>query len=244
MTIACTVPKDVAPRIRFVRQLVVPEQVTEDVVAAREVIAFQTGERTAFTSLYRRYFDRVYNHLAMTLRDRHEAEDSAQEVFVKAYRGLPRYELRPGVPFRSWLFRIVRNHAADHARQRQEAEATEPETLDRLRDNGLSQVDVHALEWLRDDHLVLLIERLPPAQRQVVMLRYMMDLSIKQIAEVLGRSPSAVAQLHHRATKFLEQRLRMAGRRGAGDHRPRASMRGPRRQITVVRERRFALLKR
>jgi DNA-directed RNA polymerase specialized sigma24 family protein len=72
--------------------------------------------------------------------------------------------------------------------------------------------DMHVLSWLEDGELLTLIERMPLAQRQVMLLRYMMDLSCPEIAAILGRSPDAIRQLQHRALTFLRGRLTALGR--------------------------------
>src|SRR5687767_3049379 len=89
----------------------------DDADSARLVVAVQAGDRDAFGKLYLRYFDGIYGYLRTALRDPHEAEDAAQDVFMQALRAIPRYELR-GQPPRRWLFRIARNQAIDRARRR------------------------------------------------------------------------------------------------------------------------------
>jgi DNA-binding CsgD family transcriptional regulator len=64
-----------------------------------------------------------------------------------------------------------------------------------------------SLDWLDDKRLLALIEQLPLAQRQVIVLRYMLELRAVEIATVLDRSPEAIRQLHQRAMRFLRQRL-------------------------------------
>lgn len=225
--------------IRFVRRVVAPVQVLEDVDTARLVTRLQSGDRSVFGAIYARYFDRVYTHVQMTLGDAHEAEDAAQEVFIRVLRHAGAYRFQD-VPFRAWLFKIARNCAMDVLQRRHRVDPESPERIGRRQEASGENGEIATLDWLSDSDLVLLIERLPTAQRQVVMLRYAMDLGYTEIAAVLGRSPDAVRQLHQRAMAFLKSRLGAVERRSLRDG-PRAPMRKTTCQQRVVRARRFAL---
>lgn len=181
----------------------------------RHVVRFQLGERQAFRELYEHNFDGVYGYLLTALRDRHEAEDAAQEVFLRALRALPRYEFR-GVPFEAWLFRIVRNYTISHKRREQPVSVADPADLERWRERrelreGIGQGA--ALE--SDEGLMTLVDCLPDPQRQVMVLRYMVGLEWSAIADVLERSNGAVRALEQRALKFLRVRLKALGEGGS-----------------------------
>src|SRR6478752_1261649 len=79
---------------------------------ARLVRAAQEGNRPAFASLVEAYWDRLYRWLYQLTRDRHLAEDLAQEAFLKALAHLDRF--KAGTNFRAWLFRIAHNAFANH----------------------------------------------------------------------------------------------------------------------------------
>jgi RNA polymerase sigma-70 factor (ECF subfamily) len=125
---------------------------------------------------------------------------------MRVLEALPGYERREA-PFRAWLFRIVRNTAIDRLRQRQRLSPEEPGVLARRRDEGSAIPAPDSNRWLEDAVLLGQIERLPLAQRQVIVLRYMMEFKTAEIAGVLNRSPEAVRQLHHRAMRFLRERM-------------------------------------
>ncbi|TMK38782.1 MAG: sigma-70 family RNA polymerase sigma factor [Actinobacteria bacterium] len=196
----------------------------EDADTGRMVTRWQAGERELFADIYRRYFDRVYAYLRMVLADSHEAEDATQQVFLQAMEALPRYELR-AVPFRAWLFRIVRNYSIKHLAKHSRVEVEDPDELDRRRGAGEESQSAEMPAWLTDEDLLFLVGRLTLVQRQVILLRFMMGLSAPEVAEVLGRSPEAVRQLQQRALSFLRERLIALG------HRPEvAPVRVPMRQ--------------
>ena len=228
-----------ADRLVFVERLDLGEELREDLDTARIVTRWQAGDRAVFAELYRRYFDRVYAYLRVALNDSHEAEDATQQVFIQMMEALGRYELR-ATPVRGWMFRIVRNHAISHARRSGRMRLEEPSALDQRREardeGGRSDV----LEWMTDTDMVVLVERLPLAQRQVLLLRYMLDLSFQEIAEILYRSPEAVRQLHQRALDSLRGRLDALGR-GANTPSLRVPMRGAWRPTLAARRDRFTL---
>jgi RNA polymerase sigma-70 factor (ECF subfamily) len=201
-------PPEAAPyaeQISFVERLEPSTLQREDADTARLVGRIQSGEHRLFDELYMRYFDRVYAYVRVTLQDPHEAEDVAQDVFVRVLEALPRYERR-GAPFRAWLFRIVRNSAINRLRQRQRLS---PELPDDVADRGGRGVvpAADSPRWLDDRNLLALVEELPLSQRQVIVLRYMMEFRSTEISKILDRSPDAVRQLHQRAMQFLRRRL-------------------------------------
>lgn len=160
-----------------------------------------------------RYFDRVYSYLRIALDDEHAAEDSAQQVFLKVMEALPRYERR-SQPFRAWLFTVVRNHAIRQLEKRARLELVDPVELNASH-GGIEDIGPRgstALNWVTDRELVMLVERLPVAQRQVLLLRFMMDLATSDIGAVLDRSTEDVRVLQSRALRFLEHRLTALGR--------------------------------
>lgn len=228
-----------ADRLAFVERVEPSDQHARDVDSARLVVGFQAGDGAAFRDLYLRYFDAIYSYLSVALGDHHDAEDAAQQVFTKALEALPRYEVRPGKPFRAWLFRIARNEALATLRRKRLIELEDPDRIDRRREAGGAAADDLALEWLSDTDLVVLIERLPDAQRQVLALRYMLDLSRAEIAAVMQRTPAAVSQLEQRALRFLSDRLTALGRGPLRPHRPPMLIRL--RRMPVLGARRSAL---
>lgn len=213
-------------RLTFVERLEPSDRHAEDLDSARLVLAAQAGDRSAVSSLYLRYFDRLYTYLHVALRDSHEAEDIAQEAFLSMLATLPEYEVRVSQPFRVLLFRIARNRSIDHLRKHGIVDLETPEELDRLR-GALSQDPPGAFDSLSDGELAAYIRRLPVNQRQALMLRYALDFSSEEIGQVLGTTPQAVRNLQHRALCFLRRRLR--GRDGDSEE-----LSGGRRMASVV----------
>jgi RNA polymerase sigma-70 factor (ECF subfamily) len=140
----------------------------------------QQGDRTAFAALVERYWDRLYRWLYHLTRDRHAAEDLAQETLLKAWAGLDTF--RAGTNFGAWLFRIAHNNFANQhraaARKRQPLPPDLPDPDRGPVEQALSQ---EALEGL-----ARALNRLPTDFRAALLLRVEEGLSFRQIAEVLG----------------------------------------------------------
>jgi RNA polymerase sigma-70 factor (ECF subfamily) len=227
-------------RLAFVERLEPSTIHTEDTDTARLVTRFQAGDREAFKTVYSRYFDRIYGYLLVALESQEEAEDGTQQVFLKALEALPQYERR-SQPFRAWLFTIARHHALDHLRRSGRVETADPEVLDRQRErnaiNGEEELPI--LSAITDRDLVLFVNRLPLAQRQVLMLSFTADLSDRQIAAILDRTQENVRMLRSRALATLRDRLSAVGR--GTKTRRRARIRARVREAPILRSRRWAL---
>jgi RNA polymerase sigma-70 factor, ECF subfamily len=210
-----------AGRLVFVLRRLPSSQAAEDVEVARLVVEYQLGDVSALEDIYLRYFDRVYAYARVALRDAHGAEDVTQQVFTRVIEALPRYELRPGTPFRAWLFRIARNTILDSRAAQLRSQPEEPAMLEARRERHESAEASEALDWLTDADLYLFVELLPPSQREVLVLRYVLDMSNNEIAAALDRTSEAVRQLLSRAHRSLERRLVAAGRaRGRSERSP------------------------
>jgi RNA polymerase sigma-70 factor, ECF subfamily len=200
-------PRGELAGVTFVRADPADERRLEVAESLRLVVRFQLKDPTAFRAIYERHFDAVYRYLLTALRDVHEAEDAAQEAFVRALSALPRYEFR-GIPFEAWLFRIVRNCALNVRRRARPVSPADPEELERWRERRDERAAMNAaVPWESDAELLYLVERLPVPQRQVIVLRYMVGLEWADIADILDRSSGAVRQLEQRALRFLRTRL-------------------------------------
>lgn len=154
-----------------------------------------------FGALYDLHFERVYAYIAARTRDRATAEDLTAEVFYKALANLANYEWR-GVPFAAWLLRIAANAIVDHAKgayREIPAEDDPPEP---------SKAEMRVVEDRA--RLFRLVRELPETQRQVVQHRFVDELSIREVAERLGKTEGAIKQLQLRALERL--RAQMGGR--------------------------------
>ena len=156
------------------------------------------GDEQAFGVLVKRY-ERPVRAIALdVLGDYHLAADVSQDAFVTAYENLPR--LRKHVAFGPWLMRITRRSALDRARRKRNGTPMESAVPARIhRSNG--RLDEEK-QWL-----LAAVIKLPQSERQVIMLRYFSGHSVKDVAEILGRSVGTVTKQISRAHKHLRNIL-------------------------------------
>jgi RNA polymerase sigma-70 factor (ECF subfamily) len=230
-----------ADRLVFLERLEPVGVEDEDLDTRRVISAFQRGDREAFSTLYLRYFDTIFRYMHVALRDMHEAEDATQQVFLRTFQSLAAFDVHREVPFRAWLIRVARNQTIDHLRKHTRLVAADPARIAAWRDNSAEAEEAinWTLGWLSDGELLLLIDRLPALQRQVIALRFMLGFTTDEIAEALNRSPDHVRKMQSRALGFLGDRLTALGRRSL-----RSTEEGSMvllRQAPVLRRRRFCL---
>ena len=215
----------------------------EDIDTARLVIEAQAGDSDSFAKLYARYFDRVYGYLRVLLNDRDEAEDATQQIFMQVFERLGSYERRRQ-PFRAWLFVVARNYALTLRKHNERLVPTDPtEITASLEDEAISEEAIlRVLEWISDPDLTLFVERLPLIQRQILLLRYLFDLTDVAIAKILDCHRDDVRSHQYRAMVFLRDRLAAVGRTSSRRERDIGMTTCPN-QAFVLRERRFSLFK-
>ena len=153
-----------------------------------------------FAELYELNFERVYAYVVKRVRDRAETEDLTAEVFHQALANLKRFEWR-GIPFAAWLFRIAANLISDRW-QRAGREVSDESQLDSAQANPTEIEDVE-----RRATLYRLVDTLPDEQRRVVVLRFVEQKSIKEVAREVRKTEGAVKQLQFRALTNLRARL-------------------------------------
>jgi RNA polymerase sigma-70 factor, ECF subfamily len=155
------------------------------------------GDPDALRFLYLRYADVVYGYVCSIVGDEHEAEDVTQHIFSTLTKRLARYEPRV-VPFTAWILRVAHNAAIDHLRTRR------PVPCEEIRSKDLAD-DVSGRE--RFAELRLALDALPDEQRNVIMLRFLVGLNAREIADRLGRSENAVHGLQHRGRRRLRAEM-------------------------------------
>jgi RNA polymerase sigma-70 factor (ECF subfamily) len=149
----------------------------------RLVRSAQRGDPEARAELVERYWERVYRWLYRLTRDRHAAEDMAQETFLKAFAHLDRF--RAGTNFGAWVFRIAHNNYANHCRAAGRRRPLPDELAEELADAGSGpEEEAQGRETLRQ--LAGALDRLAPDFRAPLLLRAEEGLSFREIADVLG----------------------------------------------------------
>lgn len=184
-------------RGRFRRRRALDQSPATERLVLAAVERAKEGDDDALRFLYLRYADNVYGYVCSIVRDEHEAEDVTQHIFAKLMTALARYEPRV-VPFSAWILRVAHNAAIDHMRARR------PVPCEEVRSPDVENDDT-GRERFAD--LQLALDALPPEQRAVIMMRFLIGLSPREIAERLGRSEDAVHGLQHRGRRRLRREM-------------------------------------
>ena len=177
----------------------------------------KAGDQQSFELLLQRYRTPLVNFLYRMVRSREQAEDLAQEVFLRVYRAREDYE--PSAKFTTWLFRIATNLALnsvrDHRYQKLEVSMDAPITVDaedgeeRMMEVADEHPDIeqHLVEETRKKMIRHAIEKLPEKQRAAVLLHKYQELDYAEISKILQCSESALKSLLFRAYETLRVEL-------------------------------------
>jgi len=177
----------------------------------------KAGDQQSFELLLQRYRTPLVNFLYRMVRSREQAEDLAQEVFLRVYRAREDYE--PSAKFTTWLFRIATNLALnslrDHRYQKLEISMDAPIVAD-AEDGDERPMEVadehpdieqHLVEEARKKMIRHAIEKLPEKQRAAVLLHKYQELDYSEISKILRCSESALKSLLFRAYETLRVEL-------------------------------------
>jgi RNA polymerase sigma-70 factor, ECF subfamily len=177
----------------------------------------KAGDEQSFELLLQRYRRPLVNFLYRMVRVREEAEDLAQEVFVRVYKA--RKDYVPSAKFTTWLFRIATNLALNSVRdnryQRMEVSLDAPVTVDAEEGDEKvldiaeknPNIEQHLLEEARNKMIRRAIDKLPEKQRAAVLLHKYEELDYGDIAKILECSESALKSLLFRAYETLRVEL-------------------------------------
>jgi RNA polymerase sigma-70 factor, ECF subfamily len=171
------------------------------------VNAAMEGNQDAFAELVYTFQNPVYNLCYRMLGERTEAEDAAQEVFLRAYSNLHRYDQDRS--FKTWILTIASNHCIDRLRKRRmtwvSLEEPLPETLALSSDEP--EPEAAMMTSTRSAEVQALLGELDTEYRAAVVLRYWYDYSYAEIAEIMDTTESAIKSRLHRARRTLAEKI-------------------------------------
>ncbi len=178
------------------------------------MLRFKSGDEASFAALYEAHQRTVLNIVYRYLGSQAEAEDLAQEVFLRVYRSRERYS--PQARFTTWLYRITANlclnYQRDQKRHAQEAlflqtAGGDERERDELADPGAPEPGREGADREIEAAVVRAIAELPENQRMAVILNRYEELSYKEIAVAMDSTEKAVKSLLHRSRLALKERL-------------------------------------
>ncbi len=171
----------------------------------RALVELAAADKEAFGELYERYLTKMYNYVYYRTGNTHDAEDLTAKVFQRAMSHIGTYVDR-GLPFQAWLYRIAHNLVANWHRDQ-----------GRRKIIALDDFVAHSLQseapdrWTEEQeeqkHLMEAVRRLPEDRQQLLLLKFIEQLSNAEIGEIMGRTEGAVKSLYHRTLLALREDL-------------------------------------
>ncbi len=160
----------------------------------------------AFGELYKRYVERIYNYIYFRTGSVRDAEDLTGKVFFKAMSNIKTYR-HMGLPFSAWLYRIAHNLVANYHRDRARKQEI---SLDDVPGQVLPQADHHhpevrALKSQEVESLLATIRKLSPIRQELLILKFVDQLSNAEIGKILRKSEGAIKSLYHRTLLELRE---------------------------------------
>lgn len=184
------------------------ESVPVQLDADRAAVEAARRDPRAFEALYRKYVAQVYSFALYELRDPHVAEDVTAQVFLRALAGLPGFREQTGGPessFRVWLYQIARN-ALSNERRRARRHPVAPLDL-ALEMPSTEDVPSTAARRQEVAQALAAIDGLPADRRRALILRFVNELSTREIGQILGRSDGATRVLIHRSLQAVARHI-------------------------------------
>ncbi len=160
------------------------------------------GEASAFGLLYDKYQPQIYRFVYLKVGHREEAEDLTHQIFLKAWQKIDKYEHR-GFPFSSWLYQISRNQIIDLYRTQKKTSDLEDIVELGENDAQLEKIDVK----LETERVQKAISLLKDEYQDVIIMRFVEELSYEEMSEILDKPQTTVRVLQHRAIKQLKDIL-------------------------------------
>ncbi len=166
----------------------------------------KSGDKEAYGALYSQFYVPVFRYIYLRIRSKEEAEDLAQTVFIKVYQSLDRYQDRGSEPL-AYFFTVARNTVIDFYRKKKESSLEANQQFLEIADLRQNPEEDFAKKESYE-MITQAIHYLPEEQREVIILKFINDLTNSEIATVLNKNEPAIRQIQHRALKTLRERLK------------------------------------
>lgn len=172
-----------------------------------KLVELAKEDKDAFGEIYERYMPKIYNYIYYRTGNQQDAEDLTARVFFRALNHIENYVDR-GLPFQAWLYRIAHNLVANFHRDQGRRKII---ALDDYVAHTLKTDAPDKLAEMMDDneHLIEAIRQLSPERQQLLLLKFIDQLSNAEIGEIMGRTEGAIKSLYHRTLLQLRDELQM-----------------------------------
>ncbi len=160
-----------------------------------------------FALLYRRYAGKVYAKCLSMLADEAQARDAVQDIFIKVFLNLSRFNEKSA--FSTWLYSITYNYCIDLIRRKKKMPVSIAEDVGRVSDEPVPEVPDSVLLEMKQERLEVVLRHLNESDRIVLLMKYLDDMPIKEMAEFFKKTESAIKmqimRAKHRAQQVYEQ---------------------------------------
>ncbi len=160
-----------------------------------------------FTQIYRRYAGKVYAKCLSMLQNEAWARDAVQDIFIKVFLSLSRFSEKSA--FSTWLYSITYNYCIDLLRRRKKLPVLLAEDVGRLGDAPVPEVPDSVLLEMKQERLEAVLRHLSEGDRVILLMKYLDDMPIKDMAQLFGKTESAIKmqilRAKHRAQLVYEQ---------------------------------------
>ena len=167
----------------------------------------RTGDKDALTNLYGIFREKIYRYVFFKCGNHADAEDITNEVFLRMIQSIANFQWK-GIAFSSWLFRIASNLVIDYYRNKARRNTESIEERDYIGETNWEQIS----EFLDNRDLFKIIyedtDHLSELQKEVVNLRFIGDLSLKETAEAMSKNVNSVKAIQHAAIKKLKEKVK------------------------------------
>ncbi|MDE2749755.1 MAG: sigma-70 family RNA polymerase sigma factor [Chloroflexota bacterium] len=173
----------------------------------RELVALAKEDMDAFGELYERYLQKIYSYVFYRTGNAHDAEDLTAKVFFRALSHIATY-VEKGVPFQAWLYRIAHNLVANWHRDqgRRKIIALDEYVVHSLKSEAPDRVTEEREE---QNQLLQAVRRLPEDRQQLLLLKFVEQMSNAEIGAIMGRTEGAIKSLYHRTLLALREEMEM-----------------------------------
>lgn len=166
-----------------------------------------TQREVYFQSLYRRYSTKVYSKCLSMLKEESLASDATQEIFTRIFLKLASFSEK--AKFSTWVYSVTFNYCIDFLRKQQRRQKLFSDEEDENLPDPAEEVPDHELLAIEVDRLKVVLEKIPPGDKQILLMKYREELQIREIAEILDKTESAVKmkikRAKHKAQKVYEE---------------------------------------
>lgn len=178
----------------------------EDVILIKQFL--EEGDEKALQTLVKNYLKPIYSYVFYLCKDKDASEDISQEVFLKVWKNLEKYDQSKS--FKTWIFTIAHRTTIDYFRKRKNLAFSDFDTdegniiIDTLQDKEILQ-DEYLMREEEKEHINSIISLLPPKYKEIIVLKYIEEMTFNEIANILKQSINTVTSKHRRAIILLQK---------------------------------------